>query len=79
MINRFDRARQVSVEANLEGIKLGEANTQVRAPMAIAVVGGLMTSTLLTLIVIPVIYTYMESIQVWFFKVFAKTAARQKA
>ncbi|MEM7518751.1 MAG: efflux RND transporter permease subunit, partial [Planctomycetota bacterium] len=30
---------------------------EIRAPMAIAVIGGLVSSTLLTLIVIPVVYS----------------------
>ncbi len=34
------------------------ADGEVRSPMAIAVIGGLCTSTLLTLIVIPVIFSY---------------------
>jgi len=29
--------------------------------MAIAVIGGLLTSTLLTLVVVPVAYTYVDS------------------
>lgn len=33
---------------------------EVRTPMAITVIGGLMTSTLLTLIVIPVVYSLMD-------------------
>jgi hydrophobic/amphiphilic exporter-1 (mainly G- bacteria), HAE1 family len=33
-----------------------------RAPMARAVIGGLITSTMLTLVVIPVVYTYMDDI-----------------
>ena len=32
------------------------AGSEIRAPMAIAVIGGMVTSTLLTLIVVPVIY-----------------------
>jgi HAE1 family hydrophobic/amphiphilic exporter-1 len=36
--------------------------SEVRAPMAIAVIGGLITSTLLTLIVIPVFYTLMDDL-----------------
>ena len=36
-----------------------------RAPMARAVIGGLITSTLLTLIVIPVAYTYLDDIGNW--------------
>jgi HAE1 family hydrophobic/amphiphilic exporter-1 len=33
---------------------------EVRAPMGLAVIGGLITSTFLTLIVVPLIYTFME-------------------
>ena len=36
-----------------------------RAPMAIAVIGGLITSTLLTLVVIPVVYTIVDDIEVY--------------
>ena len=41
---------------------LGEG-AQMRAPMAIAVIGGLVTSTLLTLLIIPVVYETMERIR----------------
>lgn len=40
-------------------IGLGEG-AEVRAPMAITVIGGLLVSTLLTLIVIPVVYSLMD-------------------
>jgi HAE1 family hydrophobic/amphiphilic exporter-1 len=36
------------------------AGAEFRAPMARAVIGGLITSTLLTLIVVPVVYTYLD-------------------
>jgi hydrophobic/amphiphilic exporter-1 (mainly G- bacteria), HAE1 family len=36
--------------------------SELRAPMAIAVIGGLVTSTLLTLVVVPVAYTVVDSI-----------------
>ncbi len=36
-----------------------------RAPMARAVIGGLITSTLLTLIVVPVAYTYFDDFGTW--------------
>jgi HAE1 family hydrophobic/amphiphilic exporter-1 len=36
-----------------------------RAPMARAVIGGLITSTLLTLVVVPVVYTYMDDMAGW--------------
>lgn len=38
------------------------AGAEFRAPMARAVVGGLITSTLLTLIVVPVAYTYLDDL-----------------
>jgi HAE1 family hydrophobic/amphiphilic exporter-1 len=36
-----------------------------RAPMAHAVIGGLVSSTLLTLIVVPVILSYIDSLTLW--------------
>jgi HAE1 family hydrophobic/amphiphilic exporter-1 len=41
------------------------AGAEMRAPMARAVVGGLLTSTLLTLLVVPVMYTYMDDLGGW--------------
>ncbi len=41
------------------------AGAEVRAPMARAVVGGLLTSTLLTLLVVPVMYTLIEDLGRW--------------
>ena len=35
----------------------------MRAPMAIAVIGGLATSTLLTLVIIPVVYEMVEGVR----------------
>ncbi len=43
---------------------LGEGAEQ-RAPMARAVIGGLITSTLLTLFVVPVVYTLLEDGVAW--------------
>jgi len=34
--------------------------SEVRAPMAITVIGGLLMSTMLTLVVIPVVYSIMD-------------------
>jgi len=45
------------------------AGTQLRIGLSIAVVGGLLSSTILTLIIIPVIYTYLEK---WSRKDFAE-------
>ena len=38
---------------------------EMRAPMARAVVGGLITSTILTLLVVPVVYTILEDAAGW--------------
>ena len=42
-------------------LELG-ADGEVRSPMAIAVIGGFTTSTLLTLVVVPVLFTYVDSL-----------------
>ncbi|MBM2812579.1 MAG: acriflavin resistance protein, partial [Chloroflexi bacterium] len=42
--------------------KLGEGS-EWRAPMAITVIGGLITSSLLTLVLIPAVYTIMDDFQ----------------
>jgi multidrug efflux pump subunit AcrB len=36
------------------------AGTEMRAPMAYAVIGGLITSTLLTLVIVPIVYTLLN-------------------
>ena len=36
--------------------------SELRAPMAVAVIGGLIASTILTLVVVPVIYTILDAI-----------------
>ena len=41
-------------------LELG-TNGEVRSPMAIAVIGGFSTSTLLTLVVVPVLFTYINN------------------
>ena len=41
------------------------AGAEMRAPMARAVVGGLVTSTLLTLLVVPVVYTVLDDVARW--------------
>ncbi len=44
-------------------IGTGSADSPFRSPMAIAVIGGLTTSTFLSLFVIPVAYTYMDDFE----------------
>jgi hypothetical protein len=43
---------------------LGESG-ETQAPMGRAIIGGVITSTLLTLVVVPVIYTYLDRLGEW--------------
>jgi len=40
--------------------------SEQRAPMGQAVIGGVITSSLLTLVVVPVVYCYMDDLASWF-------------
>ena len=57
---------------------IGEGSEQ-QAPMAHAIIGGVITSTLLTLIVVPVIYTYLDDGKQRFLRLFAKKKAEPPA
>jgi multidrug efflux pump subunit AcrB len=53
----------IAMIAGMLPIALGiGAEPSFRAPMAIAVIGGLLTSTLLSLLVIPVVFTYVDDL-----------------
>ena len=55
-------------------IGLGAADTSFRSPMAIAVIGGLITSTFLSLLVIPAVFTYVDDLAQWMTKQVRSTA-----
>ena len=44
--------------------------SEVRAPMGQAVIGGVLTSSLLTLVVVPVVYCFMDDLANWFKRLF---------
>ncbi|MFA6016181.1 MAG: efflux RND transporter permease subunit [Gallionellaceae bacterium] len=47
-------------------LDLGMGDGSFRSPMAIVVIGGLITSTFLSLLVIPVVYVYVDDTIEWF-------------
>ena len=56
----------IAMGAGMLPIALGfGADPSFRAPMAIAVIGGLITSTFLSLLVIPVVFTYVDDFVTW--------------
>lgn len=54
----------VSAIAGMVPIALGlGAGAELRQPLAVSIIGGLMTSTLLSLIVVPVLYSLLDDVQ----------------
>ncbi|BAV46616.1 Cobalt-zinc-cadmium resistance protein CzcA [Mesorhizobium loti] len=54
----------IAMGAGMLPIALGiGADAETRSPMAIAVIGGLISSTVLSLVYVPVVYTFMDDIQ----------------
>ena len=45
-------------------LALGEGS-EFRAPMAIAVIGGLISSTVLSLVLVPVVYELIDDFEMW--------------
>jgi multidrug efflux pump subunit AcrB len=50
----------------------GASDTSFRSPMAIAVIGGLMTSTVLSLLVIPVVFNYLDDFGQWVKRIYKR-------
>jgi multidrug efflux pump subunit AcrB len=78
-MNRFDalvdachkRSRPIVMTTIAMGVgmlplALGwSADPGFRSPMAVAVIGGLITSTLLSLLVVPVVFTFIDDLEQW--------------
>jgi multidrug efflux pump subunit AcrB len=57
----------IAMGAGMMPLALGwGADPSFRSPMAIAVIGGLITSTLLSLLVVPAVFTYVDDVAQWF-------------
>ena len=56
----------IAMSAGMMPIALGiGVDPSFRSPMAVAVIGGLVTSTFLSLLVVPVVFTYVDDVKGW--------------
>jgi multidrug efflux pump subunit AcrB len=92
-MNRFDalvdachkRSRPIlmttiAMGAGMMPLALGwGADPSFRSPMAIAVIGGLITSTLLSLLVVPAVFTYIDDLEHWLLRMLGKEKRGQMA
>jgi multidrug efflux pump subunit AcrB len=66
----------IAMVAGMLPIALGMGgDSSFRQPMAIAVIGGLVTSTALSLLVVPVVFTYVAGLERRVFGLFGSKAA----
>ena len=66
---RFRPIMMTTMAALFGGLPLalmGGTGSELRRPLGISIVGGLMVSQVLTLYTTPVIYLYMDRVQLWF-------------
>ena len=91
-MNRFDalvdachkRSRPIimttiAMGAGMMPLALGwGADPSFRSPMAVAVIGGLITSTLLSLLVVPAVFTYIDDLEHWLKRSMAKMRSRKE-
>jgi hypothetical protein len=62
--NSADRARRIDVLAFGTGV-----GSELRRPLGITIIGGLIASQLLTLYTTPVVYLYFDRVQRWWDRV----------
>jgi multidrug efflux pump subunit AcrB len=73
----------VAMVAGMLPVAIGwGGDSDFRGPMAIAVIGGLITSTGLTLVIVPAVFTVLDDVERWIApkanKLLADTAAESK-
>ena len=70
----------VAMAAGMAPVAFGfGADTEFRAPMAIAVIGGLITSTFLSLLYIPVVFVFMDKLKNWSSEIMERVFQHQHA
>jgi Cu/Ag efflux pump CusA len=57
----------------------GASDSSFRSPMAWAVIGGLITSTFLSLLVIPAVFTIVDDVALWFGRLFRRQPQQVQA
>jgi multidrug efflux pump subunit AcrB len=63
----------IAMGAGMMPIAIGlGADPSFRSPMAIVVIGGLITSTFLSLLVIPVLFSYVDDAEQWVRRLFRR-------
>jgi multidrug efflux pump len=75
---RFRPITMTTMAALLGGLPLAigmGTGAELRRPLGIAIVGGLLFSQILTLYTTPVIYLYMDRFQIWWRRIIRKPAA----
>jgi multidrug efflux pump len=53
--------------------------SELRRPLGVAIVGGLIVSQMLTLFTTPVIYLYLDSLRLWGLRLFKREAGYRAA
>jgi hydrophobe/amphiphile efflux-1 (HAE1) family protein len=70
----------VAMVAGMTPVAIGwGGDSDFRGPMAIAVIGGLITSTALTLVIVPAVFTVLDDIERWIAPKASKLLAEQPA
>ncbi|NRF65985.1 efflux RND transporter permease subunit [Aquincola sp. S2] len=70
----------IAMGAGMMPIALGwGVDPSFRSPMAIVVIGGLITSTFLSLLVIPVVFTFVDDVHGWFMARIRRSRGAQPA
>ena len=70
----------VAMVAGMVPVAIGfNGDNAFRSPMAIAVIGGLITSTALTLVVVPAVFTLIDDLEQWLAPKFSRVLNTQAA
>jgi multidrug efflux pump len=79
---RFRPIMMTTMAALLGGLPLALGTgygSELRRPLGVAIVGGLIVSQMLTLFTTPVIYLYLDSLRLWGLRLFKRGAGDQAA